>query len=263
MAFLANSQDMAAWPRLAIDGLMQWVWPRRCIGCGEPFSERNGDDDPTLCGYLCAACSPSVMSGTEHCCPTCGLVWLDPPPADGLAECGPCLQRPPRFARARARFAYGGAIQHAIQRWKNAGEESLGPALARLLVADVPSLGARRWPADTVVVPMPSPWRRVWSRGFNPAGVLARQLARQVDLPLVLGLRLKRTIPKARGMDRRARARRVRGVFAARPVLVRGRPIVLVDDVMTTGATAEAAAGVLRRAGARFVDVVALARVAW
>lgn len=246
-------------PKAVGRGVSEWLWPSRCGACDLPH--RPGSTGPG--SVLCAACEATLVSGIESCCPICGLVWADEPPEGGVSTCGPCLQGPPRFARARAAYGYGGAMRDLIQRWKNGGQESLTPGLGRMLAEATLEMDNGRWPQDTVVVPVPSTRSRVWVRGMNPAGVLASAVARRRGMPLALGLTLKRKIPKARGMNRKARKARVVGVFRGVPKAVAGRPVLLVDDVMTTGATADAAALALRKAGARYVEVASLARVVW
>lgn len=152
---------------------------------------------------------------------------------------------------ARARNAYGGAIADAISRLKYQRREDLGPPLAGLL-AELGTFGA------DVVVPVPLAPRRLRERGFNQALLLARGL----DLPIEARLLLRRDGGHRQvGADRRDRAAQVQGAFwlAPRASLV-GRRVLLVDDVITTGATARAAAAALRRGGAPFVAVIALAR---
>ena len=240
-------------------GVLRWVWPHRCIGC-------DGEVDPCkvdIVDAFCEICRGTLIEGTESCCPICGLVWLDEPHPDGIAACGPCLVSRPRFARARGAFAYGGALKVAIQRWKNGQADALGPALSTLLVNRLDAMGSEGWPDEMVVVPIPSPRRRIWRRGFNPAGVLARGVSRRTKFPLRLALKLRRSAPQTRGMNRDQRRRRMRGMFVAKGSSVTAKAVLLVDDVMTTGATVDAAAACLKRAGAARVDVVTLARVAW
>jgi ComF family protein len=113
-----------------------------------------------------------------------------------------------------------------------------------------------------VIVPVPSHPLRLWQRGFNQAAVIARQIARQSGRPLAVdALTRVRATPSTKGLTRRARQKNVEGAFrVAHPDQVSGRIVILVDDVMTTGATVQACATRLLRAGARHVEVLTYAR---
>ena len=241
--------------------ILETLFPSRCIACradlaGTSFSARPG---------FCAGCRDTLLSGLDACCPLCGLVWVDAPPGD-THVCGACQIDPPPWVEARAAFAYGGALQEAIARWKNppagASSEALGPPLAALMTAAATRAGWDRLAEDALVVPVPATREGLGRRGFNTAGVLARRIGRHIGRdfdPLALGIR--RAPQRSAGLGRQARRRRMRGVFAADSRRVAGRTILLVDDVMTTGATVRAATSALLRAGARGVRVAVLARV--
>jgi predicted amidophosphoribosyltransferase len=238
--------------RSILNRLLALVLPARCAACAL---------EVTAPSVLCAPCAGSLVPGAGASCPGCGLVYLTPPAGGCDHRCGDCLRDPPPFYRARAAFAYGGALADAIARWKNAPDHTLGPGLARLMVAALADGG---WspPPGAVVVPVPSHRRQLRRRGFNPAGVSARAVARAFGLAWEPGaLALQRPLPPSKGLNRKSRMRRVRGAYAAVQCgRIQGRPVVLVDDVMTTGATAREAARVILRAGAASCEVVVLAR---
>ena len=184
--------------------------------------------------------------------------------ADG--QCARCIDSSPRFRRARSIARYRPAAEDdpaslpaLIRRHKYGLDQSVGRALAEYLG---PHLPIARDDLD-IVVPVPLHRSRLWWRGFNQAALLAAEVADRLDLPLDTGVlvRVRATNPQtSRHHDERLR--NVRDAFhAPRPKRVAGKRILLVDDVMTTGATAEECAGMLLDAGAKAVDVFTLARV--
>ena len=156
-------------------------------------------------------------------------------------------------------FSYGeyeGTLRKLIHVFKYGGVKPLGSALGSLLNTALP-----REQQFDIIVPMPLHWRKRLERGFNQSELLARFVARRTGIPLVRGLqRRKRTDPQA-GLTRAQRRTNVSGAFEVRRRRdVEGRHVLLIDDVLTTGATASACAGVLKRAGAKRVTVLTLAR---
>lgn len=194
-------------------------------------------------------------------CPRCGLPFA----GSGIDHlCEGCRRRAPRFDRARACALYdvgsdfGSPLATALHRYKYKPDPALAPVLADFLASRCP------YRADyDVLVPVPLHLERLRWRGFNQAALLARRLARQWALPLdPFGLTRTRATPPQVGLDETERRRNVAGAFAVpRPERVRRRRILLIDDVYTTGATVNECARVLKRAGARRVDVLVLARV--
>jgi ComF family protein len=191
-------------------------------------------------------------------CLCCGL----PFDAQGPSHlCGGCLRRPPPYALARAPFLYGGALRDAIHRYKYDRQWTLARPLGRLLCDVLPDLDPRSF---DLVIPVPLHPRRLAERGFDQAVPLARAVARchRIRLSPRALLRTRPTAPQAL-LDGGARRRNVHDAFlVARPREINGLRVLLVDDVLTTGATASACARALLRAGAASVGVLTLARAA-
>ncbi len=233
--------------------LVDVLYPPRCAACEARLASDTA---------LCHACRESLLSVAATGCPRCARVTLDPPAGVGPHLCGPCVTDPPPYDRIHAAWVYGAAIQDAIARWKNRPDPTLAGPLGKLLIEGLTASRTLARSLDAIVVPVPSPRRRILMRGLNPAGVLAAHVARELGLDLVPGaLTLGAVRARSRGLGRRECATRMRGAFRAAPTRVRDRPVVLVDDVVTTGATVAECARVLRAAGAPRVEVIALARV--
>jgi len=195
-------------------------------------------------------------------CSTCGIPFGTRGGADHL--CARCLARPLRFRRARAGAIYDTAatgdhpLKSVLQRYKYTRDVSLAPALARLLAERAPlPLGAY-----DLIIPVPLHADRLRWRGFNQALLLGKHLARPggVTLDPFSLQRIRPTRPQVE-LDEGERRHNVAGAFqVTRPERVRRRHILLLDDVYTTGATVNECSAALRRAGARNVDVLVLAR---
>jgi ComF family protein len=224
--------------RAALGALLDLVYPPRCAACGEP-AERE-----PFCP-VCASAVDPVPAG----CARCGLPGPEP-------LCGGCRADPPSFDAVRAGGLLGGPLADAIHAFKYGGRPALARPLGAWLAAREPL------PPDALVVSVPLARGRRIERGYDQAALLADALARAAGARRRRARRVlarTRETPPQVGRSREERARNVAGAFAA-TAAVAGRDVVLVDDVVTTGATADAASGALRRAGARSVVVVALAR---
>lgn len=206
---------------------------------------------------VCPSCldAPSVLL-PEYFCQRCRTPFLNARPLNSDGVCGLCAAGLTRYDAAYAYGDYDGALRDLIHLFKYQRMRALARPLGRLL--------SRALPRDQVfdgIVPMPLHWRKLLIRGFNQSHLLAREVARRTGLPLAACLRRKRNARAQAGLSGKQRRANVAGAFfvpADRKLT--GRRLLLIDDVFTTGATANAAAAVLKRAGAARVSVLTLAR---
>lgn len=224
--------------------------PPRCPGCGEIV---DGD------GRFCLGCWSSLRFITPPYCATCGDPF-EVAQADG-SLCGKCLATPPKWS-ARAAFAYEGAARDTVLKLKHGDQ----PHLARLMSTAMSRAGSEMLnQPDALIVPVPLHRWRLWQRGYNQAAELARAIARLSGVELLVdGIERRRSTQPSGGLNPSERRANVRAAFrvpSARRGRITGRAIILVDDVLTSGATADACAGILLRAGAKSVDLLALSRV--
>ena len=220
--------------------LLDWVLPPRCGGCRR------------LGAWLCARCLRRIRRLEEPLCPRCGRQ---------LAFRGDwcsCRRRLPHLARLRAAAAYEVPLSAAVHRFKYNGWRALARPLASLLTA---RLAVDGLPAAHIVsVPLHSARQR--QRGYNQSEELARVLRRQLGLPDLSGRLLRtRDTPPQVGLDRLRRMHNVAGAFAWSGPPGGGEPMLLIDDVVTTGATLESCAAALKAAGFGRVSGITLARV--
>jgi ComF family protein len=214
--------------------VLDLLLPQRCLACSQPGP------------HVCDRCRSTLHAIVAPLCERCGA-----PTAWGVERCGECTGRRLAFSRARAAVAYDEPVRRIVAAWKERGLRRLASWAADVIADLVP-------PTVVDCVTFVPPDRdRTLRRGHHPAESLARELASRWDLQPVALLRRRRRILAQRGLERRERGRNVAGAFHAR---ASPRSILLVDDVYTTGATANSAASALRAAGARRVEVVTFAR---
>jgi ComF family protein len=219
---------------------------------------------------LCASCREPV--GSDGLCPACWskLSFIAPPYCERLGipfayDPGPgvlsmeAIADPPAYYRARTAVRFDDVARTLVHALKYGDRLDLAPMMGRWMATAGRSLTAE---ADAII-PVPLHWRRYWARRFNQSALLAEAIAKASQVPLVLGaLRRVKATPQQVGLSQSARALNVQGrVSPSGKAAVAGRRLILVDDVITTGATVDACARALLRAGAAEVNVLTFARV--
>jgi len=229
-------------------GLLDLALPPLCLRC---------DTVVTAAGSFCAACWQKLAFITAPHCPLCGVPYeLE----RGDLPCPTCLTAPARYKQARAAVAYDEASRGLVLGFKHADQTHLADALARLML----QAGRGLLEDDVLLAPVPLHRWRIFRRCYNQSALLAERIGHKSQRRAVLDLLLRRraTQPQA-SLKAVARARNVRDAFAVNPrhaALVAGRVIVVVDDVLTTGATVDDCSRALLAAGAAEVRVLTFAR---
>jgi ComF family protein len=253
----------AALARSTLRQMLDFALPPRCPGCGAIIDEPH---------RFCLDCWSQLVFLGEPCCARCALPFAYGEGAE--VTCGGCLAEPPSFESMRAAVAYGEIPRKVALKLKYGGRPGVAETVARFMERHLEAsilpgtgrgTGEAGGGAEAVLAPVPLHRWRIWKRGYNQAALIASALARRAGLEARLDLleRVKAT-PPLKAMGPKARRDTVRGAFrvaARHKEGLRGRRIILVDDVYTSGATANACARILRRAGAERVDVLCWARV--
>jgi ComF family protein len=241
---------LVGWVRRAGLAVLDQLYPPLCLNCDGAVASADG---------LCAACFGQLRPITAPCCPVLGLPFerdLGP----GILSAA-AIAAPPPFRRARSAVLYNVVARQLVSRLKYADRPELARFCARLMTP----AGQELWADRPVLVPVPLHPGRQLSRRYNQAAEPARSLGRLTGLPVDPGLVARQRATRQQvGLSADARQRNVAGAFAVRPdaaARLGGRPVVLVDDVITTGSTVAAVTRALQRAGVAAVDVISFARV--
>lgn len=224
-------------------------FPPRCAACGAAVDHAH---------TLCSACFESLHIITQPACACCGFPFAHPMGEEAL--CGACLEKPPPYQKGWAVLRYDDAATQLVSRLKYSDKTHLAPFLGTLMVRH----GHPVLEGAELLIPVPLHWRRMVTRRYNQSLLLAREIARASHISLLPGaMRRTRHTPPQASLTRSERLDNVRGAFAVqeqhKPIIA-GKKLVLIDDVMTTGATIHACCKTLKQAGAKEMRVLTLAR---
>ena len=232
--------------------LVDTIYPPRCLACTEPTDRPHG---------LCPACwrDTHFIAGTT--CGKCGVPLIGE--AGGEDVCEACRRHPPAWDRGAAAILYAGAGRRVVLALKHADRLDMVPPLGGWMA----TAGRELLGEADLIAPVPLHWLRLLRRRYNQSAELARRLGRIAGRPVVPDLLLRRRATPPQTGNRTVRAANQAGAFAVNPRHARPRSpggrVLLVDDVLTTGATLSTCADCLRAAGAAGIDVLVLARVAF
>jgi ComF family protein len=227
--------------------LAGFVFPHRCLGCGTLLGQIPG---------ICVECWDGFVHVAKPFCDCCGV----PLPENHLKSplCGACLHQKPHFDKARSVFYYNDASKRLVLDLKNRDQTLLAKHMAPWLAR----AGRELLESGVPLIPTPLHWRRQFMRQFNQSALLAQQLGQHRDLSVIHALTRTKNSPSQGTLSPQKRAANVKNAFVADVRLLEGiETCVLIDDVLTTGATVSACAKALKKAGVRTVNVLTLCRV--
>ena len=234
----------------ALEPVLDFVFPPRCPSCGAGVGRHGG---------LCAECWAGLAIPAEPWCARCQRPFGGAGPGEG-AVCAPCLANPPRHDGIYAATLYTPVSRKLVLAFKHGRRIAMAPMLARLIAARLPADNAER-----LIVPVPLHRWRLWRRGYNQAALLGKELERLGKGTLLVdALERRKRTPSLGGLGARARRRALAGAIAVSDAGRRqlsGRHVMLVDDVLTSGATSDACVRALRKGGAKSVQIACFARV--
>jgi len=228
--------------------MLDVIYPPRCLTCTEP-TERGAS--------LCADCWADTTFISGAICDVCGTPLLGE--TDSKIKCDSCIAHRPAWDTGRAAAIYAGRGRRAVLSLKHGDRLDMGRPLAEWMARS----GGELLDEADVIVPVPLHWRRMFKRKYNQSAELAWHLSKISGVSYIPDLLVRdRATPTQDGLTREERHENQRGVFSVHKRRAVPKNIVLIDDVMTTGATLSACAETLRKAGADRIDALVLARVA-
>ncbi len=236
---------------MLLQSVIRAIYPAQCVGCDAQTESEHG---------LCAACWGATQFIHGICCDTCGAPLIGDGDADTLT-CDDCMQLARPWVRGRAALVYAGKGRSLVLALKHGDRTDLAIPAAKWMAQRAQAIIA----PDALLVPVPLHWSRLLRRRYNQAALLSAQLARRLGKPHCPDALLRPA--KTKPLDGHSKADRFASLSGAitcnprRAHLIAGRDVVLVDDVMTSGATLGAAASAVSAAGAQTVCIVTLARV--
>jgi ComF family protein len=229
--------------------LLNLIFPPQCLNCESRV--------PTH-GTLCLSCWEAIAFISDPMCACCGLPFEYAVDVNTL--CGECLQEHPPYSRARSAFVYNEHSKRLVLKLKYQDDTYL----ARVYGPWLSKAGRELIAASDLIIPVPLHYWRFVSRRYNQSALLAKMLAQFVDKPLLIdGLKRTRATEQQTGLSKKQREDNVRGAFSAHPkhaAAIKGKSVLLIDDVMTTGSTLRHCTKALLKAGAAQVNVLTLAR---
>lgn len=235
----------------ALTPIVDFVFPPRCPLCGSPVAAHGG---------LCLACWEKLVVPSGTCCKLCQRPMGERHGAEAELTCAPCMADPPKHAGIAAATLYNEPSRALVLALKHGRKIGLVPMMARMIL---PRLGTLE--GNWLIVPVPLHRWRLMRRGFNQSALLARELARLTGQTLLVdGLVRPKPTPSLGGLNRIARARALGGaikVHPSRTTRLTGASVLLVDDVMTSGATTEACMVALRKVRVAQIRIACFSRV--
>jgi ComF family protein len=230
--------------------LLDFILPPQCINCHVPVFQQGG---------LCASCWEKISFISKPHCISCGFPFNIQIENENI--CGPCARKKPLVAKARAAIYYNEASKPLILRFKHGDALHIAPLFAEWLY----QAGHELFQQAEYLAPIPLHWSRLIYRGYNQAALLSQKLSKKVKISHLPDLlERKRRTPSQGNLTPKEREKNVFNAFKLNKKykqLIHNKHILLIDDVLTSGATARACAMVLKKSGAKQVDILTLARV--